>query len=116
MLTGELEDRLKDCIQDMAPFHEWEIEEMEADKDHIHICLSAPPRFAPSEIVRLIKTWTHKHIFKEFPKVREYLWGGKLWCEGYFVSTVHDSTTKEEIKRYIRNQKKIISQLPLLEI
>ncbi len=116
VLTGALEERLKDIVREMAPFHDWIIEEIEADSDHIHTCLSAPPRYSPSEIVRLIKTWTQKHIFKEFPKVREYLWGGKMWCEGYFVSTVHDSTTKEEIKRYIRNQKKVTSQLPLLDI
>lgn len=116
VLTGRLETRLKDIVREMAVHHDWIIEESEADRDHIHICLSAPPRYSPSEIVKLIKTWTQKKIFTEFKEIKQYLWGGKMWCEGYFVSTVHDSTTKEEIKQYIRNQKKIISQLPLLEI
>lgn len=97
----------------MAPFHDWIIEEMEVMPDHIHLFLSAPPRYSPSEIVNLIKSWSQRQIFKEFKIVRQYLWGGSLWCEGYFVSTVNDSTTKEQIKRYIQDQKKEQKQLGL---
>lgn len=113
VLTGRIEDKLKEIVKEMAPFHDWIISEINCDTDHLHTFLSAPPRFSPSEIVRLIKTWTQKQIFKEFPKIREYLLGGKLWCEGYYVSTVNDRTTAMEIKRYIREQKTQLKQLVL---
>jgi REP element-mobilizing transposase RayT len=46
--------------------------------------------------------------------LKEYLWGGKMWATGYYVSTVSDRATKEEIKKYIRNQKRKLNQLKLL--
>lgn len=106
-----IDDRLKEAIKGMAPFHDWIISEMETDKDHVHILLSAPPRFSPSTIVKLIKTWTQRKIFFERPEVRQMLWGGKLWAQGFYVSTISDNTTKMEITKYIKNQKRKEGQL-----
>jgi putative transposase len=110
----EIEKELKATIKKMAPFHDWVIREMETDKDHIHLLLSAPPRYSISKIVKLIKTWTQKRLFEKYPKkVKQYLWGGRFWAQGFYVSTVSDRTTKEEIKKYIKNQKKELKQLGL---
>ena len=109
----KVDDRLKEAIASMAPFHDWIIQEMETDKDHLHILLSAPPRYSPSEIVKLIKTWSQRKIFFEHPEVRKYLWGGKLWSQGFYVSTISDNTTKMEISKYIKEQKKQLKQLGL---
>jgi len=72
----------------MAKYHDWIIEELETDIDHIHIFLSALPRYSPSQIVKLIKIWTYNHIYDNYPEIKKYLWGGKMWCEGYYISTV----------------------------
>jgi putative transposase len=98
----------------MAKYHDWIVEELETDQDHVHICLSAPPRYSPSKIVNLLKTWTYKHVYRTHPELKEYLWGGKMWAEGYYISTVSDSATKEEIKNYIRQQKRKQKQLKLI--
>lgn len=111
----DIDKELKAVISNMAPYHDWIIVEMETDKDHAHILLSAPPRYSPSNIVKLIKTWTQKKLFEKYPKqVKQYLWGGRFWATGFYASTVNDRTTKEEIKRYIRNQKQQVDQLKLL--
>ena len=110
----KIDGELKESIREMAPFHESEIEELETDEDHVHLFLSAPPRYSPSEIVKLIKTWTEKRLFEKYPKqVEQYLWGGRFWCRGFYVSTVSDRTTKEEIKKYVREQKKHWKQMGL---
>ena len=116
MLTNvDIDNELKATIKNMAPFHDWIISGMETDKDHIHILLSAPPRYSPSQIVKLIKTWTQKQLFKKYPKqVKQYLWGGRFWATGYYVSTVHDNATKNEIKKYIKRQRKEFNQLRLV--
>ena len=93
------------CLRELAYHHEWIIEELETDEDHLHIFLSAPPRYAPSEIVNLIKSWTYHNVYLKYPKIKQYLWGGNMWANGYYVSTVSDNTTKEEISKYVRNQK-----------
>lgn len=101
----ELEQATKEALKELAHYHEWIIEELETDQDHIHIFLSAPPRYAPSQIIKLVKTWTYEQVYRKHPKIKEYLWGGKMWATGFYVSTVSDNTTKDEIRKYIRNQK-----------
>lgn len=108
-----IDKQTKQAIQEMAEYHDWLIEELQTDQDHLHIFLSAPPRYSPARIVKLIKTWTYSHIYDQYPEIRKYLWGGKMWCEGYYVSTISDRTTKDEIKRYIRQQKAHQKQLKL---
>lgn len=102
---------MKEVIKKMAPYHDWLIIELESDRDHIHILLSAPPRYSPSQIAKLVKTWIQKELFRKYPKqVKQYLWGGRFWTQGFYVSTVSDNTTKVEIEKYIKNQKKILKQ------
>lgn len=116
MLTdARIDERLKEVVLTMAPHHEWIIKELETDQDHLHVLLSAPPRYSPSEIVKLMKTWTQRKIFLEYRRVREKLWGGKLWAQGFYVSTISDNTTKLEIEKYIKNQKRKDKQLTLLK-
>jgi len=54
----------------------------------VHLFVSAPPRLAPAQIVETLKSISAKEVFKKFPKVREGLWGGELWSDGYFVRAV----------------------------
>ena len=110
----DIDEDVKEAVKTMAIYHDWLVEEIETDQDHLHIGLSAPPRYSPADIVNLIKAWTYKHVYRTHPELKEYLWGGKMWAEGYYVSTVSDRTTKEEIKRYIRQQKAKQNQLKLI--
>ena len=111
-----IEEDIKQAIVELSQQHDWLIEELEMDKDHIHLCLSAPPCYSPSNIVKLLKTWTYKQVYQNHPEIREYLWGGKMWCQGYYVSTVSDAVTKNEIKKYIQQQKKHSEQLSLFNL
>jgi len=101
----DLEQATKTALKELAFYHEWIIEELETDIDHIHIFLSAPPRYSPSNIIKLIKIWTYQKVYRKFPKIKQYLWGGKMWATGFYISTVSDNTTKDEIRRYVREQK-----------
>ena len=75
---------------------------MEVDKDHVHIFLSFPPKNSISEVVRIFKSVSSKIIREEYPQVKNELWGGEFWEDGYFARTVGDKTTAEVIRRYIR--------------
>ncbi len=107
----DIDQSTKYALRELALYHEWIIDELESDQDHIHIFLSAPPSYAPSEIVRLIKTWTYQEVYRRFPKIKQYLWGGKMWATGFYVSTVSDNTTKDEIRKYVREQKSKFDKL-----
>ena len=79
---------------------------MEVMEDHVHLFLIAPPRYAPAGIVQIMKSISAKKVFEEFPEIREKLWGGELWNDGYFVRSVGDKVTTEVIRKYIKFQHK----------
>ena len=54
---------------------------MEVMEDHVHLFLSAPPRYAPSKIVQIMKSISAKKAFQEFPEVKDEHWGGELWSD-----------------------------------
>jgi len=104
VLKGGLARRLKEVFQEIAERYEFEIDTMEVREEHVHLFLTAPPRYSPSEIVQIMKSISAKVVFREFPEVEKQLWGGELWNDGYFVRSVGDKVTSEVIRRYIKYQ------------
>ncbi len=49
------------------------------------------PMYSPQKIVRRIKSITAREIFRACPEVKKQLWGGELWTDGYFMSTVGEA-------------------------
>ena len=78
--------------------------EVGTDKDHVHYLLQSTPDHSPTEIIRTIKSATAKRIFAEHPEVKKMLWGGELWSDGFFVSSVGKFTSENVIREYVRNQ------------
>ena len=102
VLQGAIRQRVKELFQEIAGHHGFEIEEMEVDKDHVHLFLSFPPKYSIGQVVGLMKAVSAKEIREEFPEVRKQLWGGEFGDDGYFARTVGDKVTAEVIKKYIR--------------
>jgi putative transposase len=116
VLQGAIRDRVRELLSEIAVHHGFEMEELEVDKDHVHLFLSFPPRYSLSAVVRLLKAVSAKEIRDEFPEVRKQLWGGEFWEDGYLVRTVGDKVTAEVIKKYIRfreAKKRGVDQLDL---
>ncbi len=90
------------------------------DGDHVHILVGAAPRYAPSNVMQIIKSITAKNIFKKYPEIKKQLWGGHFWSEGGYIGTVGEGVTAEIIKNYVENQgtkeeKEGFSQMKLLD-
>jgi len=106
VLTNLIAKRLKEILVGIATEYGFLIDTMEVIEDHVHLFLSAPPRHSPAEVIQILKSISGIALRKEFWKeLKKYLWGKEFWCDGYFVSTVNDSTTKDEIRKYIKEQK-----------
>ena len=106
VLTNPVEKRLKEILVGIASEYGFTIDTMEVVYDHVHVFLSAPPRYSPAETVQILKSISARVLRKElWNEIRKYLWGDEFWCDGYFVSTINDNTTKDEIRKYINNQK-----------
>ncbi len=110
ILTEDISKRVEEIFREIAQIYEFDIETMAVVEDHVHIFLSAPPKYAPGEIVRILKSRSAKVVFKEFPQVRKKLWAGEFWSDGYFVRSVGDEVTAVVISRYIEyhNSKQLV--------
>ena len=106
IFTPGIADYVKETFQEIAEEFEFEIDTMEVMKDHVHLFLSAPPRYSPARIVQIMKSISAKQVFRRFPHLGDVLWNRQLWSDGYFVRTVGDKVTAEVIKRYIQYQHK----------
>ena len=88
----------------------FEILDQSVQPDHIHLFISAPPRFAPARIVNVLKSISARETFRKYPAIRRELWGGELWGNGYFVRAVGEKVTTHIIKNYIRYQQRQVSE------
>ena len=104
ILRGAVAEGLKEVFEGIAERYELEIDTMEVMADHVRIFVSSPPRYSPSEVVQLLKSISAREVFRRYPGVKEQLWGGELWNDGYFVRSVGDEVTAEVIRRYITLQ------------
>ncbi len=102
VLVGPIAERLEVLLNEIAARHDFEILAVEVMPDHVHLFVSAPPKFSPAEIVRLFKGLTSRRLKQEFLVLRRHYWGrnATVWVEGYYVSTA-GHVSAETIQRYI---------------
>ncbi|GGM40398.1 IS200/IS605 family transposase [Paraliobacillus quinghaiensis] len=104
VLVDEIEQSLKDILSELCKDHEITIEEMETDKDHIHLLISLKPQHYIPTVVKTLKGHSARRLFKRHSEIKKLLWGGHLWNPSYFIATVSENT-EEQVRGYIQNQK-----------
>jgi REP element-mobilizing transposase RayT len=78
--------------------------EIGTDENHVHLLIQLEPTRNISEIVRITKSITAREIFAVNPEVKEKLWGGEFWADGYWAVTVSRTGTEDIIRDYVKNQ------------
>lgn len=104
VLVGRIEETLKELHQQIADEHGFMLLAQEIMPDYVHLFISAHPKFAPANIVKIIKGTTARKLFIQFPELKKKLWKGHLWNPSYYLGTAGD-VSKETIKKYIELQK-----------
>ena len=100
-----VDENLKQICEGIELRYDWiEFLEIGTDKDHVHFLIQSVPDRSPSEIIRTVKSIIGRRIFAEHPEVKKELWGGELWSDGYFVSTVGKNVNEDVIRQYVQNQ------------
>lgn len=102
VLTDALAERLDGLLREA---NRWRVHELNIQPDHIHLLLQIDPDCKLSKVVNLLKGGTSRIIRREFPDLREFLWGKHLWAVGYFAETV-GQIEEAALRRYIREQQK----------
>jgi len=72
--------------------------------DHVHLFVTAHPKFSPANIVKIFKGISAKKLFERHPEIKDKLSNGHLWNPSYYVGTCGD-TTKDVVQMYIETQK-----------
>ena len=57
-----IEDSLESSFRDVCDEYGYEILSLHISPDHVHLFLSAHPKYAPSEIVRTVKSITAREM------------------------------------------------------
>ena len=105
ILEGQVETRLIEILQQIAKDNDFQMLEINTEKDHIHLLVSCSPQHYIPNMMKALKGVSARLLMKEFgDSLRKKLWGGHLWNPSYFVATVSEHT-EEQIRRYIQNQK-----------
>ena len=85
--------------------------EIGIDKDHVHFLVQSVPMYSVTKIVTMIKSLTAREIFRRCPHVKQQLWGGEFWTDGYFVSSLAKHGDETMIGNYVKNQGKEYTKL-----
>ena len=101
VLIGSVEVRLLEVLKTIANQSGFQLFTARVHGgDHLHVFVSAPPKVGIPQMVRILKCNSAKVLFEEFPMIREKLWAGHLWSEGYAVRTA-GVVTSTKIEEYI---------------
>lgn len=102
---GALRRHLGEIFHELAGHKESRIVEGHVMPDHIHICLSIPPKYSVSNVVGYLKGKSAIAIARRFGGRKQNFTGEVFWARGYFVSTV--GLDEEMVRAYIRHQEEV---------
>ena len=103
MIFGKLRKHIGAVLHDFAIQKESVIVEGHLMLDHIHMCISIPPKYSVSHVVGFIKGKSAIAIARQLGRRKNFT-GENFWARGYFVSTV--GLDEEMVRAYIRDQEK----------
>jgi putative transposase len=101
-IFGALRKHLGEILKELAERKESRIVEGHLMPDHVHMCISIPPKYSVSNVVGYIKGKSAIAIARRFGGRTRNFTGEVFWARGYFVSTV--GLDEDMVRAYIRHQ------------
>lgn len=105
VLCGEIEKSLNKILNEICDDKGFDLKMLDIMPEHLHIFVSAKPRFSPSYIYKMLKGISSRKLFLQHPEIRKQLWGKHLWNPSTYVETI-GHISEDVVKKYIENQKK----------
>ena len=102
VLTGPVDERLKEIISEVCAEKDAPIIELETMPDHVHLLLTCDPQYGIHRLVKAIKGRSSRLLRQEFPSLRSRI--PTLWTNSHFVATVAGATL-EVVNRYVEDQR-----------
>jgi putative transposase len=102
VLYGKIKADVREILKKLCQYKKVEIIEGAVCSDHVHLCISIPPKLSVSEFMGYLKGKSALMIYDAYPD-QGSKWSRAFWARGYYVATV-GNITEEAIKRYIQEQ------------
>jgi len=102
VIYGQLRREVATVLRKLCEYKGVKILEGKACIDHIHLCISVPPKYALSTMVGYLKGKSAMVVFEKYSKVKRNFKGHSFWARGYYVSTV--GLDEARVRKYIQDQ------------
>jgi putative transposase len=102
VLFGQLRKGVGRILRELCAQHGVELVEGHASADHVHMCLSIPPKFSVANTVGFLKGKSAIQIHRQYLGKSRNFTGFHFWARGYCASTV--GLNEATIRAYIRGQ------------
>ena len=104
VFTKEILDDMQQIFESVCSDFEAQLVEFDGENDHVHLLVNYPPKVSISKLVNNLKGVSSRMIRrKNYPSIREKLWGGALWSPSYFAGSCGGAPISI-IRQYIEHQ------------
>ena len=104
ILVGNIKDDFIDIITNICINNNYEIVEINTDKDHVHMLLGLSPQDSIPVVMKTLKGVSARLLNqKHSAEISKELYGGHIWSPSYYIATTSDNVM-DNIKAYIKNQ------------
>ena len=101
VLVGEVAALVEAEVRAACEARDWLVLALEVMPDHLHLFVSCPPKWAPSDMAKILKGVTARAALRTFPQLRAR---GHFWTNAFYAGTAGE-VSGETIKRYIEAQR-----------
>ncbi len=101
-LYGQVRADVREIIRTLCGYKGVEIIDGAVCPDHVHLCVSIPPKKSISTFMGYLKGKSTLMIYDRHPNLQSK-WNKAFWARGYYVATI-GNVTEEAIKKYVREQ------------
>lgn len=101
-MYGRVREDMREILRTLCKYKKVEIIEGAVCIDHVHICVSIPPKLSLSDFVGYLKGKSALMIHDKHPEMTNK-WNREFWARGYYVTTI-GNMNEETVRKYIAEQ------------
>ena len=91
ILRGNVKSEIESCLHVCCEKNSCGIQELNIQKDHIHMIVMLPPKISVSTLMGALKGWSAIRIFKKFPELKQKVyWGNHFWAKEVYINKLND--------------------------
>lgn len=102
VLTKPFDDVVRQTIYRICAYKEWKPLALQIMPDHVHFFVSAPPKWAPAQIVQSLKAWSSRDLREKFATIRKLRFADDFWASSYYCGTA-GLVSADTIAKYIND-------------